>query len=436
MGSDAEYRALCAGASRSRNAALHVPRDNVKSVHGRHTDTECAAASGRRGSAAAQPEVGRAPQPDLRGRPRLALEAGDGRPARHDRPGDPAALRLLRREHLPARPGSAGVRPRRALRRLQGRRASRAIGRNSASASSGGSPSTGETVLANDVRKDPRYIVAFPGEAELLSELAVPIRLHGKTLGVINVEKREVNAFDDSRRDGDGDALRPARAGHRQRAALRADAPAPRPEPQHPGRGPFELVRARRRRCASSSRTRASAASSAAQRGGSARDGHPPARAGLALPARRRSSRRFSRRRRGEPSRCSAPTCRDPGPPNQPQRFFNVHVASAQMPEGGGVLLLFEDITERRRAGRGTAPREAETRARRGPHRRGTGAHRQGPPRSSGPTARSANGSAGAPPSSGRHCHEVYCRRDTKLRRPARPSSVSPPASTARRKSP
>ena len=58
--------------------------------------------------------------------------------------------------------------------------------------------SKGETVLANDVRKDPRYIVGFPGEAELLSELAVPIRLHGKTLGVINVEKREVNAFDEA----------------------------------------------------------------------------------------------------------------------------------------------------------------------------------------------------------------------------------------------
>lgn len=57
---------------------------------------------------------------------------------------------------------------------------------------------TGETVLANDVRQDPRYIVAFAGEAALLSELAVPIRLHERTLGVINVENREVNAFDET----------------------------------------------------------------------------------------------------------------------------------------------------------------------------------------------------------------------------------------------
>ena len=56
----------------------------------------------------------------------------------------------------------------------------------------------GQTVLANNVRNDPRHVVAFLGEAELLSELTVPIRLHGKTLGVINVERREVNAFDDS----------------------------------------------------------------------------------------------------------------------------------------------------------------------------------------------------------------------------------------------
>jgi hypothetical protein len=57
---------------------------------------------------------------------------------------------------------------------------------------------TGETALANDVRQDPRHIVAFAGEAELLSELAVPIRLHDRTLGVINVEKQEANAFDDT----------------------------------------------------------------------------------------------------------------------------------------------------------------------------------------------------------------------------------------------
>ena len=55
----------------------------------------------------------------------------------------------------------------------------------------------GKTILANDVRREPRHIVAFPGEEKSLSELAVPIRLHDRTVGVINIENREVNAFDD-----------------------------------------------------------------------------------------------------------------------------------------------------------------------------------------------------------------------------------------------
>ena len=56
----------------------------------------------------------------------------------------------------------------------------------------------GETIMANDTRLEPRHIVAFAGEEKFLSELVVPIRLAGKTEGVINVEKREANAFDES----------------------------------------------------------------------------------------------------------------------------------------------------------------------------------------------------------------------------------------------
>lgn len=54
----------------------------------------------------------------------------------------------------------------------------------------------GETVLANDVRKDPRHIAAFEEKAIALSELAVPIRLHDHVVGIINIENREPDAFD------------------------------------------------------------------------------------------------------------------------------------------------------------------------------------------------------------------------------------------------
>ncbi len=56
----------------------------------------------------------------------------------------------------------------------------------------------GETILANDVRKDPRHLVAFEGESNILSELAVPIRLRDRTVGVINVQNREEGSFDKS----------------------------------------------------------------------------------------------------------------------------------------------------------------------------------------------------------------------------------------------
>ncbi len=53
-----------------------------------------------------------------------------------------------------------------------------------------------EPYLANDVGQDPHYIPA-PGTSANGSELAVPIRLRGKTIGVFNVEAPTTGAFDD-----------------------------------------------------------------------------------------------------------------------------------------------------------------------------------------------------------------------------------------------
>jgi hypothetical protein len=55
---------------------------------------------------------------------------------------------------------------------------------------------TGKTLLANDVAHDPHYIMAFEGERASRSELAVPIRIGGEVVGIINVECTEVGAFD------------------------------------------------------------------------------------------------------------------------------------------------------------------------------------------------------------------------------------------------
>jgi hypothetical protein len=55
---------------------------------------------------------------------------------------------------------------------------------------------TGETRVASDVATDSQYVVAFEGERASRSELCVPIRIGGRTVGVINVECTEVGAFD------------------------------------------------------------------------------------------------------------------------------------------------------------------------------------------------------------------------------------------------
>jgi hypothetical protein len=56
---------------------------------------------------------------------------------------------------------------------------------------------TGETIVANDVSKEPRRVIAFPGEAALGSEACVAVQAGENIMGVINVECREVDAFDE-----------------------------------------------------------------------------------------------------------------------------------------------------------------------------------------------------------------------------------------------
>jgi signal transduction histidine kinase len=53
---------------------------------------------------------------------------------------------------------------------------------------------TGQPMLVDDVRTVPHY---FEGVAETRSELAVPVRIRGQVVGVLNVESRELNAFDE-----------------------------------------------------------------------------------------------------------------------------------------------------------------------------------------------------------------------------------------------
>jgi nitrate/nitrite-specific signal transduction histidine kinase len=55
---------------------------------------------------------------------------------------------------------------------------------------------TGEPLLVPDVRQDPRYIALTRGE--FLSELAVPIEVKDKVIGVLNAQSVELDAFDDS----------------------------------------------------------------------------------------------------------------------------------------------------------------------------------------------------------------------------------------------
>jgi PAS domain S-box-containing protein len=56
----------------------------------------------------------------------------------------------------------------------------------------------GEKILANDVNLEPKYVNLYPGVVRTLSELAVPIRVGDKTVGVLDAQSPQLNAFDDN----------------------------------------------------------------------------------------------------------------------------------------------------------------------------------------------------------------------------------------------
>ncbi len=60
---------------------------------------------------------------------------------------------------------------------------------------SGHALTSGHTLIVDDIRNDPRVISVRPG---VMAELATPILLNNKKLGVINVESKRVGAFDQS----------------------------------------------------------------------------------------------------------------------------------------------------------------------------------------------------------------------------------------------
>jgi len=54
----------------------------------------------------------------------------------------------------------------------------------------------GETLLANDVNAEPRYVNPFPDRLPTRSELSVPIRIGDEVVGVLDLQSPEPNAFD------------------------------------------------------------------------------------------------------------------------------------------------------------------------------------------------------------------------------------------------
>jgi GAF domain-containing protein len=55
----------------------------------------------------------------------------------------------------------------------------------------------GEPLLINDVTADERYYAPFPDRFQAGSELAVPLKIEGETVGVLDLQRRETAAFDD-----------------------------------------------------------------------------------------------------------------------------------------------------------------------------------------------------------------------------------------------
>ncbi|NJN99438.1 MAG: GAF domain-containing protein [Anaerolineales bacterium] len=59
----------------------------------------------------------------------------------------------------------------------------------------GWSAATNKTIVANDITQDPRYI-ANKSNKEVRAELCVPIRLGTKTIGVLDIQSTQLEAFD------------------------------------------------------------------------------------------------------------------------------------------------------------------------------------------------------------------------------------------------
>ena len=60
----------------------------------------------------------------------------------------------------------------------------------------GEAAATGTTICSRDVRSDPRYLVGFQRPVATVSECAVPLRLGGEVLGVLDVQNTKADAFD------------------------------------------------------------------------------------------------------------------------------------------------------------------------------------------------------------------------------------------------
>jgi len=203
----------------------------------------------------------------------------------------------------------------------------------------------GQPILCNDVRKDPRYIVGFRGEEELLSELAVPIRLHDRTVGVINVERREVNAFDESDLTAletlagqVAQAIANAQLFEQTRLLLELNSSIVEALPS----GLCVLDANRRVLFASPIFCQLVGCDSRTAKG---------LAVGEVLPAALLSDSRLEKAisavlERGETQAWQDVTLKTPAG----DRLLNIRVTPARMPEGNGVLLVLEDVTELRRA--------------------------------------------------------------------------------------
>jgi PAS domain S-box-containing protein len=56
----------------------------------------------------------------------------------------------------------------------------------------------GQSLLANDVQAEPRYVNLYPDQVPTQSELSVPIRVGGQVVGVLDVQSPQLNAFDEN----------------------------------------------------------------------------------------------------------------------------------------------------------------------------------------------------------------------------------------------